>query len=307
MLAYPTARFDAKTILQAPGYRPTGKGACYVYEAQPEANTPLNKINHNTKNGGFVGNFSRNIPKSTQWSPKQYDPTKGTPLSVPGSVGNVGDQAIALRPTMAEPKNEQMRLIKNILDGKVAVSAGVGMLTAKSLASLEPKKSGAFSPPLNPASQFAVDFTDTARAMKREARIKNAVSQGFSVKEATEAYDKLRQREAEKALFLQQDVSTRLYDLIDSRLGSMQDGAVPGNDESALFLAKGGNAVDLKESQTKNQRISAAVAKASGAREPKEVSTGIARGRPKSVSAEQGSTQSAINSYFKRMKKGTKD
>jgi hypothetical protein len=47
----------------------------------------------------------------------------------------------------------------------------------------------------------------------------------------------LRDEEAKTALFAQQSLSTRLYDLIDSKLGGSQDGSTPGNDESALFLA----------------------------------------------------------------------
>jgi hypothetical protein len=94
MLAYPTPTFDAKTILQAPGYRPSGRGSSLVYEAQPEASTPLNQVNRHTTNGGFVGPRCKKFIQDP-WREPGFDPTKGSPLSKTGSVGNVFDQAIS--------------------------------------------------------------------------------------------------------------------------------------------------------------------------------------------------------------------
>lgn len=259
MLAYPTARFDAKTILQGPSYRPLGRGSCNVYEPQPEAVTPECKVNRGTKNGGFVGNFSKNIPKDNQFMNKPYNPLNGTPLSHPGSIGNVGDLAISIRPTMAEPKNEELRLIMNILNGKANLKEHGTNLSAKMVESL----GGKFKSE-DVAVSFADDFTNTQRTMRREARIDNAMKQGFSRAEAERAYDDLRTQEATKAMFQQQNASVRLYDLLDSKLGGSQNGRVAGNDESALSLAKGQNVVAFRQSQGADERMDRAIAMANG-------------------------------------------
>jgi len=259
MLAYPTARFDAKTILQGPSYRPLGRGSCNVYEPQPEAVTPECKVNRGTKNGGFVGNFSKNIPKDNQFMNKHYNPLDGTPLSHPGSVGNVGDLAISMRPTMAEPKNEELRLIMKILNGKANLKEHGTNLSAKMVESL----GGKFKSE-DVAVSFADDFTNTQRTMRREARIDNAMKQGFSRAEAERAYDDLRTQEATKAMFQQQNASVRLYDLLDSKLGGSQNGRVAGNDESALSLAKGQNVVAFRQSQGADERMDRAIAMANG-------------------------------------------
>ncbi len=250
MLAYPTPTFDAKTILQAPGYRPAGRGSELVYEKQPEAVTPLNLVNRNTRNGGFVGNIGKKFIQDP-WCNPHFDPTKGTPLSKPGSVGNVGDQAIAMgRPHMAEPINAELNAIMSILNGKTTVTEHKDKLSAKQLQSLEARKEklaakdGAFS--------AVKDFTDTKEALKYQQRIENAVKQGFTIEEAKTAYKKLRATEAETAMFLEQDPSTRLYDLIDSKVSGTQNGSIRGNDETGLYLAKGGNAVLVKKAQKLN-------------------------------------------------------
>jgi hypothetical protein len=230
-----------------------------VYEPQPEAVTPECKVNRFTKNGGFVGNFSKNIPKDNQFMNKHYNPLDGTPLSHPGSVGNVGDLAISMRPTMAEPKNEELRLIMNILNGKANLKEHGTNLSAKMVESL----GGKFKSE-DVAVSFADDFTNTQRTMRREARIDNAMKQGFSRAEAERAYDDLRTQEATKAMFQQQNASVRLYDLLDSKLGGSQNGRVAGNDESALSLAKGQNVVAFRQSQGADERMDRAIAKANG-------------------------------------------
>ena len=259
MLAYPTARFDAKTILEGPSYRPLGRGSMNVYEPQPEAVTPECKVNRHTKNGGFVGNFCKNVPRDNQFMNKPYNPMNGTPLSTPGSVGNVGDQAISMRPTMAEPKNEQLRLIMNILNGKASLKEHGTNLSAKMVESL----GGKFKSQ-DVAVSFADDFTNTQQTMRREARINNAMKQGFSRAEAESAYDELRKQEATKAMFQQQNPSVRLYDLLDSKLGGSQNGRVPSNDETGLSLAKGENAVAFRQSQNMDAKMDKAVAMAQG-------------------------------------------
>lgn len=251
MLAYPTPTFDARTILQAPGFRPTGKSSGLVYEAQPEAVTAPSVVNRTTANGGFVGSRSKNFIQSNQWNTSElkFDPMKGSPLSKPGSVGNVIDQAIGCQPKYAEPENGDLKAILNILNGKPQVGE-VERLSAKQVASLEKKGKG---PVIAEAARRLVDdFTDARESLRKQNLIQKAIRQGFSKNEAEEAYKKVRVREAEATLFKEEDPSVRLYDLIDSRVGGTQDGSLRSNDETGLWLAKGGNAVLVKQSETRN-------------------------------------------------------
>lgn len=262
MLAFPTPMFDAKTILQAPGYKPVGRGSCLVYEAQPEASTPLNLVNRGTSNGGFVGTRSKKFIQNNQWKPDHYDPTKGTPLSKPGSVGNVGDQAIGTRPKYAEPENGELRAILNVLNGKGTVEEGAGKLSAKQISSLEKKQKGLQAE--DGAVKSVVDFSNTQEALKKETMIRKAVSQGFSLEEANAAYSKIRVKDAETALMKEEDPSVRLYDLIDSKISGTQNGSIRGNDETGLFLAQGRNAVMVREAQGRNDAMDAVINRARG-------------------------------------------
>ena len=225
MLAYPTPTFDAKTILQAPGYRPAGRGSCLEYEKQPEAVTPLNLVNRHTTNGGFVGTRAKKFIQNNQFKPDHYDPTKGTPLSKPGSVGNVVDQAISVPPKYAEPANGELKAILDILNGKPAIAEHAGKLSAKQVESLG-KKSKALSKKYDGASKVVSDFSDAREALRKETMIKKAISQGFTPEEAKLAYQRVRITEAEMALVRDKDPSTRLYDLIDSKVAGTQKGSI---------------------------------------------------------------------------------
>ena len=241
MLAYPTPTFDAKTIRQAPGFKPLGKSGQTIPCDEPVAVTPENKVNRHTTNGGYVGSRARNFIQNNQFLNSKYDPEKGTPLSKVGSVGNVGDQFISAgRPFMAEPKNEELRLIMNILDGKPLADEQKGRLTAGQVRALGEKSQKLAQ---RPKGEMGIidDLRDSQDALSKANRIRNAMAQGFTFEEASKAYEKLREREAEKALFQQQDTSVRLYDLIDSKVGGTQNPLTPGNDESALALAVGRN------------------------------------------------------------------
>lgn len=251
MLAYPTPTFDAKTILQAPGYRPAGRGSQLVYEEQPEAVTPLNLVNRNTANGGFVGTRAKKFIQNNQFLTPHFDPTKGTPLSKPGSVGNVVDQAISVDPKYAEPENGELKAIMAILNGKPAAPEFVGKLSAKQVESLEKKGKGLA--PAEGAKRVVEDFADAREALRREKMIKRAIDQGFTLEEAKSAYNKVRVREAELSLMKEEDPSVRLADLIDSKLGGTQNGSVRGNDETGLYLAKGGNAVRVQKAERRNE------------------------------------------------------
>jgi hypothetical protein len=250
MLAYPTPTFNAKTILQAPGNRPIGKSGGLVYQEQPEAVTAPSLVNRHTANGGFVGSRSKQFIQNNQFntSSLRFDPTKGSPLSQPGSVGNVDTQAIGCQPKYAEPENGELKAILNILNGKPQVGE-VERLSAKQLASLERK---AKPENVEGAKRVVEDFSDAREATRKVAMINKAIRQGFSKDEAEEAYRKMRVREAEATLFKEDDPSVRLYDLIDSRVGGTQDGSIRSNDETGLFLAKGENAIMVKQAQKRN-------------------------------------------------------
>ena len=253
MLAYPTPTFNAKTILQAPGHRPIGTSSCLEYEKQPEALTAPSVVNRNTANGGFVGTRSKKFIQNNQWLTPHYDPTKGTPLSKPGSVGNVDTQAISIPPKYAEPKNGELQAILNILNGKPNVPEHIGKLSAKQVESLEKKGKGLSG--VENAKKVISDFSDAREAMRKEDMIRKAIRQGFSKEEAEDAYRKLRMKEAEVTLLKEEDPSVRLYDLIDSKVSGTQDGSIRSNDETGLYLAKGGNAVLVKKAQARNEKM----------------------------------------------------
>jgi hypothetical protein len=183
-------------------------------------------------------------------SEDKYDPTKGTPLSKPGSVGNVDTQAITIPPKYAEPVNGEMKAILDILNGKPTVGEHVGKLSAKQIESLQKKREGL--PVVNAARKIVEDFSDAREAMRKDEMIRKAMRQGFSKEEALNAYAKLRMREAEMTIMKEEDPSTRLYDLIDSKVSGTQDGSIRSNDETGLYLAKGGNAVLVKKAQARN-------------------------------------------------------
>jgi hypothetical protein len=254
MLAYPTPTFDASTILQAPGHRPIGRGACLEYEPQPEAVTPLNLVNKNTKNG-MVGTRAKKFIQNNQFNTdmKHYDPTKGSPLSKPGSVGNVADQAISIPPKYAEPENGELRAILAILNGKPASSEDVGKLSARAVQSLGTKSKKLSR--MDGAVQVARDFADAREITRKNEAVRKAVSQGFTPDEAAAAYKRMREKEAESALRRDEDESSRLADLIDSKISGTQNGSIRGNDETGLFLAKAANAVLVKKAQSINEKL----------------------------------------------------
>lgn len=271
MLAYPTPTFNAKTIGQAPGHRPIGRGSMLEYEKQPEAITAPSVVNRHTANGGFVGTRAKKFIQNNQFntSENKFDPSKGTPLSKPGSVGNVDTQAIGCSPKYAEPANGELKAILDILNGKPTIGEHVGKLSAKQVESLQKKKEGlrvADSP-----RRIVEEFSDAREAMRKEEMVRKAIRQGFSKEEALNAYSKLRMKEAETTLMKEEDPSVRLYDLIDSKVAGTQNGSVRSNDETGLFLAKGANAVLVKKAQDRNADISMAISKSRGRPSDKEI------------------------------------
>jgi len=284
MLAFPTPTFDGKTILQAPGFRPLGRGSCLEYEKQPEAVTAAVVVNRHTANGGFTGTRAKTFIQNNQWNTSlhRFDPTKGTPLSKPGSVGNVDTQAITIPPKYAEPENGELKAILNILNGKPMLPEHVGKLSAKQVLSLEKKGQGLAA--ADTARKVVTDFSDAREALRKEDMLRKAQRQGFSKEEAMAAYSKLRMKEAEVTLLKEEDPSVRLYDLIDSKLSGTQDGTIRSNDETGLFLAKGGNAVAMKQAQQRNAEMDAAT-------DPKSLGR---RGRPPKAPAMKKATPSVL-------------
>jgi hypothetical protein len=249
-------------------------------EKQPEAITPDNVVNRRTRNGGFVGSRAKHFIQNNQWNTSQdhYDPTKGTPLSKPGSVGNVDTQAISIPPKYAEPENGELKAILAILNGKGVAEEHAGKLSAKQVASLG-RKTEKLSGPREGGLKVIKDFSDARLAMRESEQIKGAMAQGFTEAEAKAAYRRVRDREAELALYKEQDPSDRLYDLIDSRVAGTQNGNYRGNDETGLFLAKGGNAVLVKKAEARNEELDRA-ALASSDPEPLKLKKQVKRLKP---------------------------
>lgn len=235
MLAYPTPTFDAKTCLEGPGHRPLGRGASYVFPTTASPMSPAGSVNKKAYNSrGFTGTRAEKFIQENQFLPVKRAPGVN-PLSVPGFTGNEFEGGYAPRPTFAEPKNAQMLQMLDVLNNRSDARHGADLSPAQTKFITEQTMKAAT--PQVGGEQVATDLANSQRAMTKEVRIRNAMAQGFTREEATSAYNKLRDEEAKTALFAQQSLSTRLYDLIDSKLGGSQDGSVPGNDESALNLA----------------------------------------------------------------------
>tara|TARA_R110000868_G_scaffold1210_3_gene9232 strand:- start:1291 stop:2163 length:873 start_codon:yes stop_codon:yes gene_type:complete len=242
ILAYPTPTFDAKTIRQSPGYRPVGKSGNTIPTIQPNEPTAPSCVNKRAYNSrGFTGNRADKFIQDNQFLPVKRAPGVN-PLSKPGTegLGNLGDSVPQPRPTFDTPKNGDFQRILAIMNSRNNdittgnLSAGEVRLLAERADRMTAKHEVGH----DSGKSVISDFADTQRAMARERRIRNAEAQGFTRQEAVKAYDELRESEAKKALFVQQDVSTRLADLIDSKLGgASQNGKYRNTDESALYLA----------------------------------------------------------------------
>jgi hypothetical protein len=240
MLAYPTPLFDAKTIREAPGYRPIGKSGSVKYDPQPEANTPESIVSRKAYNSrGFTGTRASKFIQNNQFLPVKREPGV-YPLSKPEIVGNVFDAAPQPRPKFDAPANADMQRILSIMNSPLNDVTG-GSLTAGQVRLLAERQNMATAKPevggFDAGSKVVTDFANTQAQLKRETQIRNAMAQGFTREEAVKAYEKVREKEAEKSLLAQQSVSQRLTDLVDSKLGGNQNGKYPGNDESALYLA----------------------------------------------------------------------
>tara|TARA_R110002126_G_scaffold214662_1_gene360900 strand:- start:3706 stop:4572 length:867 start_codon:yes stop_codon:yes gene_type:complete len=241
VLAYPTPTFDAKTILQAPGYRPVGKSGCAVPTVQPNEPTAAVFVNKRAYNSrGYTGTRAEKFIQDNQFLNAKRAPGV-YPLSKPGTegLGNVGDSAPQPRPTFDAPANGDFQRILAIMNSKGNSITGGGLSAGelRLIAEKRDRMTAKHEVGHDTGKDVVSDFSDTQRALAKERRIANAVSLGFTREEATKAYNDLRSIEAKDALFVQQSVSTRLYDLIDSKVGGTQNGRYRNNDESALFLA----------------------------------------------------------------------
>ncbi len=231
--------FDSVTIQSAPGNRPIGTGGGFPDETD-NLMSPKSFINKKTKNG-WVGTNSKQVVKDNQFlNTHQFDPTKGTPLTVMGdSIGNIGDLAITCPTNIGEIGSDAMNHVMNVLNGKVEGEME-GKLTAEQIRYMGEK--GAMKKPSSEKPEFQL-MTDYAAGLHGDTRMKMiraAVGQGFTEKEATEAYEKMRQKEAEIALRKAENPTYQLYDMIDSKGGGGVDKREPSNNESALNLAMGG-------------------------------------------------------------------
>jgi hypothetical protein len=215
-----------QTIGQGPSHRPLGKGASYVFEAQPEAKTPgICKQPFNGSAGFKVSRYSAENP----FNPVQRAPGVN-PLSNPdlsAHEGNLGDAYPVHKPIWDTPLSYAMDILNHAnaqpvrrIKDEFQRSQGFGVSMPGEL------------------QQTFDDFAEAQASAKKDDAIRTAIKNGFSKEEATAAYKALRADEAKAQMFTDRDANTRLNDMLDSRFGGTQDGAVRSNDESALFLAQ---------------------------------------------------------------------
>lgn len=224
-LAFPTPTTLLQTINDAPGHRPLGKSGMTVKSDQPEAQTPLSKPNRKTKNGGYF-----NLGVRSDDIPKKFDQRKGTPLSKPDANGNQADTALILKPTFAEPKNEMMKDILNILNAKVIPAERMGNLTAGQVRELDRRRKAKGKQTGLIAESPLQDFAETQMQMTKEKLIRNAMAEGFSRAEAIKGYEKLREGEVVAALKKERQPSEQLREILDSKFGTGEEGtAAVGN------------------------------------------------------------------------------
>lgn len=218
MIAYPTPTFDAKTIRSAPGYKPTGKSGMTMKTDQPEAETPMTKPNKKTRNGGY---FNHGVIDDI---PKKYNYANGTPLSKPDADGNQVDTMLILQPRYAEPKNEMMMDVIDILNGKIIPDDRKGRLTAGQVKALDARRKKLGRVGGAPPEKPLVDFTETQRQMNKEKMIKNAMAEGFTREEALKGYNKLKEEEVVNALKKERQPSEQLREILDSKYGTGEEG-----------------------------------------------------------------------------------
>ena len=250
ILAYPTPTNRLNTIGEAPSHRPLGRTGGYKFEAQPNEPTPLSSVNKKAYNSrGFTGTRASKFIQDNQFLP--VDRAPGVyPLSTPGveGLGNVGDSAPQPRPGFAQPLNGDFQNILNILNKPDGGLGGPNMSAGQVRLLAERREKATYRPEAGGRAGVEVtrDFADTRANMLKEQRIANAEAQGFTRAEAEAAYAKLREREAATALFQQESVAHRFTDLVDSRLGGVEDGQYRNNNESAKFLAYAGGKQELR-------------------------------------------------------------
>ena len=250
ILAYPTPTNILNTIGEAPSHRPLGRTGGYKFEAQPNDPTPMSCVNKKAYNSrGYTGTRASKFIQDNQFLP--VDRAPGVyPLSTPGTegLGNVGDSAPQPRPGFDAPINGDFQNILNILNKPNNGFTASNMTSGQLRLLAEQREKATYKPESGGRAgvQVARDFTDARANLLKEQRIANAEAQGFTRAEAEAAYEKLREKEAQAALFQQQSVASRFADLVDSRLGGVEDGAFPSNNESAKYLAYAGGKQELR-------------------------------------------------------------
>ena len=251
ILAYPTPTNRLNTIGEAPSHRPLGRtGVSAPLEVQPNDPTPMSCVNRKAYNSrGYTGTRATKFIQDNQFLPVVRAPGV-YPLSTPGveGLGNVGDSAPQPRPGFAEPMNGDFQNILNILNKPDNGFTGSNMTSGQVRLLAERREKATYKPESGGTAgvQVARDFADIRANMLKEQRIANVEAQGFTRAEAEAAYEKLREREAQTALFQQESVASRFANLIDSRLGGVEDGQFPSNNESAKYLAYAGGKQELR-------------------------------------------------------------
>lgn len=216
-----------QTIRQGPSHRPLGRGACYEFEAQPEAKTP------GIAKQPFLGSAGFKVSRYSAENP--FTPVKRAPgvvpLSLPEIVGNVGDAAPQGKPIWDTPISAAWEAAsKSMAHQEAQKRMGIA-------AEFHRSQGFGVSQP-GPLHEMFNDYTEAAENKKRDESIRTAIKNGFTAREANEAYDEIRKDFAKEQMFSARNPNNKLIDILDSKFGGTQNGEFRSNDESALFLAE---------------------------------------------------------------------
>lgn len=237
--------FDSISIQSAPGHRPSGTGGGFPDDVENILGT-RSLVNKKSKNG-WIGTSSSKFIQDNQFTNiHAYDPVKGTPQTKMGnSVGNIGDLAITCPTNIGEIGSDAMNHVLQLINSEKGEVRG---LTSREVRAggAESKRLGKKYAPFERAAgrqqetQAILDYASEVGEDNKNKLIRSALSNGFTLEEANDAYKTMRQKEAEIALRKAENPSYQLYDIIDSKGGGGVDKREPGNNESAANLAMGG-------------------------------------------------------------------
>ena len=197
--SYGSPLFDAKGILEGPGYHPIGKsgssGPNFALNSPATPETTVAK----GKRGQYRGPMGKKFIQDKQFVPSKFDPSLGTPLSQPNADGNEADTALGTHPVYAEPINGTLVDVMNRINTRENVEDFVGRLTA---ADIDKQLKGHIKMyDGNKKMEDMVENYVAAQAMqKKQTTLRSLMDQGFTKDEANKAYEESRKEEAKQAM-----------------------------------------------------------------------------------------------------------